>query len=190
MNRRTAMASFALALGATAVGVGCGSGHTSAQNNPPATGSADRVAMNPVGSTDREFMTEAAMGGMTEVELGRIAQDKGRSPAVKTFGKKLVDDHSAAGEKLKAIAADVGVTLPSSLDTKHQDMVDKFAKMPAGAKFDNEFMKDAVADHQKDIEDFQKAASNAQNDRVKSFAADTLPTLREHLRMAQSGRHR
>jgi putative membrane protein len=186
MQRKSNVAYFALAIGIAVAGAGCSRDNTVARNDQPVTGSADRVGV-PVAAADRDFMTEAAQGGMTEVQLGQIAQEKGRSQAVKDFGKRLVEDHTTANNKLKAIAAYLGVTLPAALDSKHQEMVYKFAKMTGDAKFDREFMAHAIDDHKKDISEFEKASANAQNDRLKAFATETLPTLREHLQIAQAG---
>jgi putative membrane protein len=198
MRRTSKMLSFALGLGMVVAGAGCNREMKQARNDQPATGSADRDmdrnaadrVSNPISSADRDFMHKAAVGGITEVQLGQIAQQKGRSEAVKDFGRKLVDDHTAANNKLKGIAADLNVSLPTDLDSEHQKVVDKYSRMAAGAKFDREFMKDAAEDHQKDIKEFETESGSGGNDRVKSFAADTLPTLREHLQMARNGQHK
>src|SRR5262249_4225222 len=115
-------------------------------------------------------------------------QDKGASQAVKDYGKTLVADHTAANEKLRSIATDEAVILPSALDSKHQSDVDKFAKL-SGARFDREFMSHAVKDHKEDISEFQKEVENGANARIKAFATDTLPTLQEHLRLAENFKH-
>ena len=65
-------------------------------------------------SPDSSFMKNAAEGGMSEVELGQLAQQKGNNPAVKDFGAMMVKDHSAANDKLKALAASKQVSLPDS----------------------------------------------------------------------------
>src|SRR5262245_34960554 len=131
MKTKTA-ASIAFGFALVLAGAGCNRDRSvvTPQNNPPsaASGSADRVG-TALSETDRAFMLKAAQGGMTEVELGRLAQDKGASQAVKDYGKTLVADHTAANEKLRSIATDEAVILPSALDSKHQSDVDKFAKL-------------------------------------------------------------
>jgi len=44
------------------------------------------------------------LGGMAEVKLGELAQQKGTSDKVKDFGQKMVTDHSKAGDDLKQVA--------------------------------------------------------------------------------------
>src|SRR3954469_18061428 len=78
---------------------------------------------------DDEFAKKAALDGMTEVELGRMASTKGQSAAVKSFGQRMVTDHTKAGNKLKATSARAGVTLPTELDTEHRAMVDRISQL-------------------------------------------------------------
>ena len=133
---------------------------------------------------DRNFIMDAAQGGMKEVEMGKLAQQKGQSDGVKQFGKRLEDDHSKANEQLKGIAQKAGVDVPASLDKKHQGMVDKMSKVKAD-NFDRTFAKDMVSDHEKDIKEFRKEADKGKNPDLKQFASQTVPVLEEHLKMAR-----
>jgi len=134
--------------------------------------------------SDVSFVMDAAMGGMTEVEIGRLAVEKATNPKVKMFGQRMVDDHGKAGEELKTLAASKQISLPASLDAKHKAMHDKFAGL-SGTDFDRAYVKDMVADHKKDVEAFNQESMNGKDPEVKAWAAKTLPTLREHLRMIQ-----
>ena len=100
------------------------------------------------------------------------------------FGQRMVDDHSKAGNELKSLAAQKNVTLPTALDQQHQADVDKLSKL-SGAAFDREYMSMMVKDHQEDVAEFERQAANGADPDVKSWASRTLPTLREHLKMAQ-----
>ncbi len=133
---------------------------------------------------DKKFLHDAALGGITEVELGKLAADKGSSDAVKQFGQKMVDDHSKANDELKKIASEKSVNVPDSLDSKHQSRVDKLSKL-SGPAFDKAYIKDQLKDHQQDVRDFQNEAQNGNDAAVKDFAAKTLPTLQQHLAMAK-----
>lgn len=135
-------------------------------------------------SMDHHFAMEAAQGGMAEVKLGQLAQDKGSSDAVKQFGKKMVDDHSKANDQLKGIAAKENLTLPTEIDAKDEAVYDRLSKL-SGAEFDRAYARDMVRDHKKDVAEFQKEANNGKNDDIKNFASQTLPTLQEHLKMAE-----
>ena len=53
---------------------------------------------------------KASQGGMTEVEAGKLAQEKGASQDVKDFGAMMVKDHTQNNEDLMALAQTKGVT--------------------------------------------------------------------------------
>jgi putative membrane protein len=133
---------------------------------------------------DVHFAKEAARGGMAEVKLGQLAQEKGSSDTVKTFGKRMVDDHSKAGDKLKEVASHESITLPSDLSAKDQATYDRLSKLN-GAAFDRAYARDMVKDHETDVAAFQKEANAGKNDSLKSFASETLPTLQDHLKHAK-----
>ena len=130
-------------------------------------------------------MEEAAIGGMAEVELGNLAQQKASSDDVKKFAERMVQDHSKANDQLKQTASAKGVELPTALDKKHKSDMDKLQKL-SGADFDRAYMKHMVSDHKKDVSEFQKEAKSGKDSELKSFASSTLPTLQDHLKLAQT----
>jgi putative membrane protein len=133
---------------------------------------------------DAKFAADAAAGGMAEVELGKLAAQKGGTDAVKQFGQKMVDDHSKANEELKQVASKDNLTIPSTLDAKHQARIEKLSKL-SGDQFDKAYIKDQLKDHKKDVREFQAESENGSNPDVKAFAAKTLPVLQQHLQMVQ-----
>jgi putative membrane protein len=136
-------------------------------------------------TSDRHFMKDAAQGGMVEVELGQLVADKASSPEVKEFAQRMVKDHSQANDQLKQIASQKGVTLPTSLSTKDQAMKHKLSKLSRNA-FDQAYMSDMGKDHKTDIAAFQKESASGKDLDVKQFASQTLPTLKDHLKQAES----
>lgn len=146
---------------------------------------ADKMGTGKLGSQDEKFMMDAAKGGMMEVEMGRLAIQKASSADVKSFGQRMVDDHSKANSRLKSIASEKGVTLPTTLPADMRQDMDKMSKL-SGAEFDKMYMSHMLKDHKKDVAEFEKEANKGGDSNVKSFAQETLPTLREHLTMAQS----
>jgi putative membrane protein len=140
---------------------------------------------NSTSAADSRFATNAASGGMVEVKLGELAQKNASNPDVKAFGQKMMDDHSKAGDKLKSVAAKDNLNLPSSMNAKDQAVYDRLSQLH-GAEFDRAYMQDMVKDHKNDIAEFQKEANRGKNEDLKSFASETLPTLQEHLKMAQN----
>lgn len=148
-------------------------------NDPNDTGAAAKTS-----AADARFAKDAAMGGMTEVEMGKVAVKNASSDKVKQFGQRMIDDHSKAGDELKSVAAKDNVTLPAELDAKHKAMVDKYAALN-GTAFDRAYMRDMVKDHEADVAEFQKEANAGTNYDLKNWAGSTLPTLQEHLRLAR-----
>ena len=133
---------------------------------------------------DRKFVMDAAGGGMAEVEMGQLAKEKGSSEAVKQFGQRMVDDHTKAGDQLKELASQKGVTVPQQLSPKDKATRDRLEKL-SGEQFDKAYMSDMVKDHTKDVAEFKKESQSAKDSDVKDFAAKTLPTLEDHLREAK-----
>ena len=133
------------------------------------------------GEDTSEFAVKAANGGMMEVELGRMAQEKGMSKDVKEFGAMMVTDHSKANDELKTLATAKNITLPSTMGEDKQEMVNDLMKL-SGKEFDKKYVSMMVDDHQKDVDEFKEAAEDNDIDPdVKAFAAKTLPTLQQHL---------
>ena len=147
--------------------------------------SGERAGMGNMTSQDRDFLMDAAMGGMMEVELGRVAAQQGASDAVKQFGQRMVDDHGQANTELMSLASSKGITLPAQLDEKHREHVTKMSAM-TGAEFDREYSKMMLSDHRKDVSEFEKESTRGTDADLKAFATKTLPTLQEHLRMAEA----
>jgi putative membrane protein len=134
---------------------------------------------------DRQFIKTAAEGGLAEVELGKLASEKGSSDEVKQFGQRMVTDHTKANDELKQLASSKGVDVPKDLNAKHKATRERLAKL-SGAEFDKAYMKDMVQDHQKDVSEFRAESNKAKDSDLKSFASKTLPTLEEHLNQAKS----
>jgi putative membrane protein len=133
---------------------------------------------------DRAFVMEAGPGGLAEVELGRLAAQKGQSADVKKFGQRMVTDHSKANAELKKLAASKGITLPAEMNAEQMAEHAKLAKL-SGPEFDREYMTLMVEDHDKDVAAFLDESKDGSDPDIKSFAAKTLPTLQEHQRMAK-----
>lgn len=140
----------------------------------------DSASKNP----DRRFMTEAAQGGMAEVELGRIAAERASNEEVKRFGQRMVDDHTKANQELMQLAQSKGVALPTEMDSSHRSMRDRLGKL-SGAEFDREYMRGQVKDHEKTVALFEREAQQGKDAEAKAWAEKTLPTLREHLQQAR-----
>ncbi len=128
---------------------------------------------------DRKFMDTAAQGGMAEVQLGKLAMQKGQSQDVKSFGRRMVDDHTKANQELEQIAQRKGVTLPSSPSRDDQREIDRLSRL-SGSEFDRAYLDAMVKDHDTDVAEFKRAAEQSEDADVKRFATKTLPVLETH----------
>lgn len=135
-------------------------------------------------AADRDFVKEAATGGLAEVELGNLAKQKGGSADVKQFGDRMVTDHSKANQELKDWAQQKNIILPNDLDPKHKALRDKLSKL-SGDQFDKAYMREMVSDHEKDVAAFKKEFGSAKDADLKKWAGKTLPTLEDHLKLAK-----
>ena len=134
--------------------------------------------------SDQTFVTKAAAGGLAEVELGKLAQQKGSTEEVKNFGQRMVTDHGKANDELKSIAQKKNITLPTSLDAHDQATRDRLAKL-SGPAFDRAYMRTMLTDHRKDVNEFKHESTSGKDPDIKAFASNTLPTLEDHLKQAQ-----
>ena len=121
---------------------------------------------------DKTFMKKAAKGGMMEVAMGKMAEQNAQSDDVKSFGKRMVTDHSKANDELKSIASKKGVQLPSK---EHSG---KWTS-------DKTYMDMMIKDHEKDLAEFKEEASSGSDPDVKKFADDTTKIVQEHLDLAK-----
>ena len=137
-----------------------------AAQNTPAAGSSS------LSEKDRMFMKKAAKGGMMEVAMGKLADEKGQSDDVKSFGKRMVADHSKANDELKKIAEQKKAKLPTKEPT-------------ASWTSDKAYMDAMVKDHEKDLAEFQEEAKSGSDPDVKKFADDTAKMVQEHLDLAK-----
>lgn len=159
-----------------------------AQQTPPVKPMGDQGSAKPMNdakaSPDRHFVTEAAVGGMAEVELGKLAAEKASKDEVKKFGQRMADDHGKANDELKSLAQSRQITLPAAIDAKHKATIDRLSKL-SGEAFDRAYVQETLKDHQKDVAAFRTESKSGKDPEVKAWAGKTLPTLEEHLKLVQ-----
>ena len=136
-------------------------------------------------SADREFVQEAASGGMAEVQAAQLAQQRANSQQVKDFASRMITDHTQANTELQQIAQQENITLPSQPMGKDATAAKKLNSLN-GAAFDKAYSQDQLSDHQQVVALFRKEASSGQDPALKAFAQKTLPILQQHLQMAQA----
>jgi len=142
-------------------------------------GAARAAALN-----DNDFVRKASDGNMLEVALGELAQQQAESRDVKQFGREMARDHVIANNKLLEISKKDNLALPIDMDREEHEMVRHLSGLK-GRDFDREYMKHMIEDHKEDIQMFEQMSKEGANPDLKNYAAETLPTLQEHLRMAR-----
>jgi putative membrane protein len=152
------------------------SSQSSSQNGTRMDSGSNKMMKSP----DVNFAMKAAQGGMAEVQMGKLAADKGNSTDVKAFGQQMVDDHTKANDDLKSVAEKEGMTLPTDMNAHQHAMYSRLEKL-SGAAFDKAYVTDMVKDHQEDVKEFQKESNTGKDDQIKAFASRTLPVLQSHL---------
>jgi putative membrane protein len=193
-----------LAIAALAISVGCTqqrgsekaseSTDTNRQTNTAddrggatAAAPADQQAMadtSKLTQDDRRFVSEAAQGGLLEVQLGQLAAEKASSDEVKQLAQRIMEDHQQANQRLQNIANAKHIDVPSQLDQQHQQKISQLQNL-SGARFDKAYVHQMVQDHTKDIGEFRSHSNSTQDAALKDFTTSTLPTLEQHLQQSK-----
>lgn len=134
---------------------------------------------------DASFYKHIAEGGIAEVNAGNLAEEKATDPKVKDFAGMMVKDHTAANDKLKALADSKGIKLPTSASVAQMATEAKL-KVLSGQTFDDSYIKGQVKAHQQTIALLKKEIASGQDADAKSFAQSILPTVRSHLKAANA----
>lgn len=130
------------------------------------------------------FVTESVTGSLAEINLGRLAASKGESDSVKQFGERMVNDHTAALEKVRRVAQEKNIPVPSSPDSKHEKLAARLEKL-SGTDFDKAYIQHMIRDHEKDVRTAERVSENSADADVKQLASTLLTTYRAHLERAR-----
>jgi putative membrane protein len=143
---------------------------------------ADNTLDKSVDTTGEKFIKEAIQGNLAEVKVGQLAQEKGTNQGVIDYGAALAKDHERANQSAIHVAQQMSIIPPDEPDPRQQAEFKKLSAHTA-EQFDRQFLKRMVKDHKEDISKYQKEAQ--QGGPAADYAKQTLPTLREHLKMAE-----
>jgi putative membrane protein len=128
---------------------------------------------------EQQFVKKAAAGGLAEVKLSELANDRASDPKVKDFATQMVTDHTQANGELKPIAESNKIPVPTKLTGEHEVAYKHLEKL-SGAKFDAAYIRIMVSDHDKTVSAFEQASSSLKDPALKAFVDKTLPVLRQH----------
>jgi putative membrane protein len=138
-----------------------------------------------ISPTTADFVKEAAISDMFEIQSSQLAQERGNTPE-KTFAATMIKDHTKTSDDLKSMVSsgDVKAELPTALDSSKQSEIDKLKSLK-GADFSSRYDDDQVSGHKDAVSLFERYSKSGENPKLKDWAGKTLPTLRHHLEMAQ-----
>jgi len=190
MTTRTLML---LAAGAAALSLAaCGKNDGGAEDQSnEAVNAAQDAASTAVGAaaaqtgaaTTEGFVTNATIANMYEIEAAKMALQRSNDAKVKAVAQKILDDHTKAGEEMKAAAA--GMTLPTALDERHKGLLDNL-RGASNENFDRVYLEQQQSAHREAIDLFGGYADGGDNAALKAFAAKTRPHLETHLQMVDA----
>jgi putative membrane protein len=133
-----------------------------------------------------DFVRKAAMSDLYEIEAGKIAREKGQSDAVKEYAQHMIEAHSKTSKELRGIeeAEKLGVALPGHLGKRHHTMIEAL-KAAQPEEFDKAYAAQQVKAHQRAFDFYDEYAEDGDNAALKQFAANVLPTIKQHLEQAE-----
>jgi putative membrane protein len=158
---------------------------TPSNNNPgrsPNSPAGGETSPNSLSSKDRTFVMQAGQLSMMEVELGRLAVQRGSSPGVKQYGQEMVEDHTRANQELMQLAMQKKVELPSEMSTQNTALIDRLSGL-SGKSFDAAYKQAMIDSHKQAIALFQAQSQQGQDPQLKAWATQKLPNLQAHLEM-------
>jgi putative membrane protein len=132
---------------------------------------------------DKQFLAEASQGNYDEIQLGKLAAEKGTDPAVRAFGERMVTDHTRLGQNMKPFAEEWGLNPPQNLSPDAQKEYDKLQGL-SGHDFDKEYISDMVSDHSKDLDAFNKEVKDTQDQKFKTAVMHGKSVVAAHKNMA------
>jgi putative membrane protein len=134
---------------------------------------------------DRAFLEDAIQGNKAEIALGQLAQEKSQTDSVKQYGQLVVEHHTKLNEQFTGLANTVGVPPPAAVSKKQQATADRLAKISDAKKFDKEFIKVMISDHQANLRKYERMAKTAKNAELKKIAGEASSQIKEHLDKAK-----
>jgi putative membrane protein len=130
-----------------------------------------------------DFIEEASAKGLAEIEAGKLAVQKSTSPEVKTFAKKMIEDHAASNKELRALATKKNVQIADEAELLSKAKA-YILKQREGESFDAAYVNNQIDAHRATIKLFKEAAASTDED-VRRLAATSLPKLEHHLQEAE-----
>ena len=143
------------------------------------------TGQNMLSATDQTFITHAAEANLAEIETAKMVKQKSTDPAVKDFADRMITDHAHANQSLATLAETSRAKLPSQPSAAERNQKDELQKL-SGVKLNDAYLRDELQGHKQVISEFEDEIEHGQDQGVKSYAERTLPTLQDHIRIAEN----
>ncbi|HZC24496.1 MAG TPA: DUF4142 domain-containing protein [Candidatus Binatia bacterium] len=153
----------------------------------PGKATSNQINKSPADSlsaADRAFIINAAEANLAEIDTAKMIEQNSKDPGVRDFAKRMVTDHTQASQNLATVAEMTGITLPTSPSAADRNQEDELKKL-SGAKLTETYVGDELAGHKQVISAFESEIEHGQDEAAKNYAAQTLPTLQDHIRIAE-----
>ena len=133
-----------------------------------------------------DFVQKASIANKFEIDSSHLALERSQNGDVKSFAQRMVDDHTTTGDKLKEVleSSKSQAEPADELDDKHQKLMDKLQRL-SGRSFDSQYISMQNDAHKEAVKLFTEYSKHGKDPALKSFAAETLPTLKQHLNHVQ-----
>lgn len=135
-------------------------------------------------AADTDFVRRASSASLTEIALGKLANDQASSSDVKTFAERMVADHTKANEDLGKLAGSKGVQIAVAPEPAQQQEIDRIKGLE-GAEFDRAYSDAMVRDHKMVTGLYELEAEKGSDVEIRDYARGVLPMLKEHQKLAQ-----
>ena len=142
------------------------------------------AGQNMQNSADRSFISSAAEANLVEIDMAKMVGQKSTDPAVKDFANRMVTDHTQASQKLASVAEMNGVKLPAEESATERNEKSELQKL-SDAQLNDAYLRDELQSHKEAISAFKNEIEHGQNQEAKNYAEQTLPTLQDHIRIAE-----
>jgi putative membrane protein len=153
---------------------------TPGANQPIATGTV---------RADSAFISQVDEGHVTEIRLAQVAESRATDLGVKRYAQKMTQDHNRMRSEWTEVSSKNGLRLSTIMSPHHQAQMTRLASL-SGAEFDRAYMSTMVQNHQETISTLENRGRSAQSAEVRQLVSRSIPSVQEHLRLAQENASR
>ena len=137
------------------------------------------LAQTPPGTSApsaQEFVNKVAISDMFEIQASQLALSKQADADTKPFAEKMVQDHQKTSSELKGVVEGsmVKLTLPTSLDSEHQKMLNEL-NAKSGKDFDQTYDQIQVKAHREAVALFEAYSKSGEGFRAENLGRQNAP---------------